>query len=137
MSAPAKLETAGRLVADVVVARAYDAGRTRGYLDLGRGRRASALERLERRAWRALESAQPGGAYSIEADVEGADPELVAAAFARLVRTRLAHHAAGPAVRNALRRAAVELELEELVAALGPELELIRDRSRRGRMVVA
>lgn len=106
-----KNRSAAELRAELVVEDSYHYGRSAGYLDLAGSRRDRALNRLEDEA---KAQAKAEGYATLEAvDLTRAD---VADAFRRMARRRLARdqgyrdHRA-PAVRNALRRAAVALTL--------------------------
>lgn len=119
---------AADLVADYIVADAYDTGRRDGYLDLGNSRRYRALLRLRRDAVEALKAE----GYPVRFDdyldevAELTRADLVAA-FRRLARRRVAEaagvHAAGPSIRNALRRAIADLDNRHDDEALHADLE--------------
>ena len=143
------------LSARIRVLEAYALGRRAGYLSLGAGRLERAIRRLEEDYRRGREERRldlivnPG-------DVDGLSTrptrdELVDA-FRAEARRRLARRDGEPAsVRNALRRAAIELDadlgvdygdegpcsLELGLLGVALELETIRDRSRQGRRVTA
>lgn len=99
------------LRAELVAEDAYNYGRSAGYLDLGGSRRERMVNRLEDQAHR--QARAEGYDRLEEVELTSAD---VRAAFLRVARRRLSRdhgyqdHRA-PAVRNALRRAAVTLTL--------------------------
>jgi hypothetical protein len=174
---PAELERVDRareLRARLLVANAYDLGRSRGYLDLGGSRRRRVIARLEDEVHAAVDAVARDLASSSTLDtprdaVEAATAPAradVVAAFRREARARIARTSnrdRDASIRNALRRAAVELggqvrepnlpnligrelaavlvelEVPGAVAELGlaGELERIRGRRRGAGTVIA
>jgi hypothetical protein len=161
-----RVDRARELRARLLVAEAYDRGRAAGYLDLGGSRRRRVLERLEREASAAVDAVARDLDYNGDAVDAATAPARadVVAAFRREARQRIArttnNYQRDASIRNALRRAAVdvagevrdgqiggelaavlvELNLPGAVAelALAGELERIRGRRRNGAgMVIA
>jgi hypothetical protein len=126
-----------RAAAELKVEQAYDRGRAKGYLDLGRGRRERRLRRLEAE----LDDA------TRRVELEPPTRDELVAAFRADARRRMRPRGAEESIRNALRRAALELEqtfdlegtFDAILFELGvaAELERIRNRSRSGRTVEA
>jgi hypothetical protein len=148
------------LGARIRVLEAYALGRRAGYLNLGSGRLEGLIRRLEEelrrgRADRRLDLlVRPGDVDAVDqaGGLEPSRDDLVDA-FRREARARIGRRDGEPAsVRNALRRAALELDREldeeaddvegscsiELgLLGLGLELETIRGRARHAHRVTA
>lgn len=136
-TAPPELERvdhARELRARLLVADAYDRGRSRGYLDLGGSRRRTVLARLEAETSAAVDAVARDLDYNgdaVEAATAPARADVVAA-FRREARARMARTAnrdRDASIRNALRRAAVDVAAEvrehTLPNLLGRELAAI------------